>query len=369
MVVHQRGTKKGSWYVHLQINGKRIRKVIKEARTRREAEKAERKIIKNLFENRWGNGGQENFANFVENSYKPHAKEHKKGYYVELSALKALIKRFGKNRLCEITPKEIEKFKRERAAEKTKLGKQRSKATVNRDIAVLSAVFNLAIEFGELEKNPVRNVKYYSPKELSTRDRILSEEEETILFEHIRDDVKFSNQIEILLYTGMRRGELFKIEWRDIDLENGFITLRKEITKTGKGRIIPMLSNVKSIFENLSREAGGVHLKEKIFSGNDSQANTFSNQFTKISKELGFEDLTVHSLRHTFSTRADECNVGAFAQKALLGHSKLTMTDRYTHLSKEVLKEKIVPLEQYKNRKNDTKNAESPSLLKKTKHR
>ena len=59
MSVHQRKTKKGSWYVHLQINGKRLRKVIPEARTRREAEKAERVILRELFENRWGIGGRE----------------------------------------------------------------------------------------------------------------------------------------------------------------------------------------------------------------------------------------------------------------------------------------------------------------------
>ncbi|HEY0428709.1 MAG TPA: site-specific integrase [Pyrinomonadaceae bacterium] len=354
MVVHQRGTKKGSWYVHLQINGKRIRKVIKEARTRREAEKAERVILAELFENRWGIGGQKNFTDFVENSYKPYAREHKKGYYVELSALKVLIKRFGKSRLCDITPEEIERFKRERASEKTKLGKLRSKATVNRDVAVLSAVFNLAKEFGELKDNPVNHVRYYT--DLPTRERVLSEAEERILFDNIRDDVRFSNQVEILLYTGMRRGELFKLQWRDVDLEEGYINLRKETTKTNRARPLPMLSNVKAIFENLRREAGEIHPETIIFSGMDSQANTFSNHFTEICRALGIESLTVHSLRHTFSTRTDECSVGAFAQKALLGHSKLTMTDRYTHVSKESLKERIVPMEQYINRRNEGTN-------------
>ena len=56
---------------------------------------------------------------------------------------------------------------------------------------------------------------------------------------------------------------------------------------------------------------------------------------------LGWKDLTVHSLRHTFSTRADKFGIGAFAQKALLGHAKLSMTDRYTHLSKETLKDSL----------------------------
>ncbi len=362
IVVHQRGTKKGSWYVHLQINGKRIRKVIKEARTKREAERAERVIISELFENRWGIGGQKNFTEFVEKSYKPYAREHKKGYYVELSVLKALIEKFGKFRLCEITPEEVEKFKRERRAKTTRHGKPRSRATVNRDVAVLSAIFNLAKEYGELKENPVNHVKYYN--NLPSRDRILSEDEEIILFDYIRNDVKFSNQIEILLYTGMRRGELFKIEWRDINLAEAFIFLRKEITKTNTARTLPMLSNVKAIFERLVKEAGEVNQKGKVFEGIKSQDTALSKQFNEVCKELGFEGLTIHSLRHTYSTRVAESQINAFVQKALLGHSKLTMTDRYTHLSKEILKENVIPLEKYINRRNDTKKIDNPKLRK-----
>ena len=362
MVVYQRNTKKGSWYIHLQINGKRYRRVVKEARTRREAERAERVIISEFFENRWGIGGQKNFAEFVEKSYKPYAEENHRGYYVECSALKALIKRFGKLRLCDITPEDIEKFKRERCAEKTRLGKPRSKATVNRDVAVLSMVFNLAKSYGELKENPVNKTKYYT--DLPTRDRILSELEEKILFNHIREDVKLSNQIEILLYTGMRRGELFKIEWQDIDLTDGYINIRKEITKTKTARLAPMLSNVKAIFENLYIEAGEINPTNKVFEGIKSQDIALSIRFSETCKTLGFVGLTIHSLRHTYSTRVAESNIGAFVQKALLGHSRLTMTDRYTHLSKETLKENIVPMEQYINRRNDTKNAERPKLLK-----
>lgn len=342
MSVYQRN---GHWYLSITINGKRIRKAIKEAQTKRQAERAERILRNEIYENRFGIGGQKFFADFVEKSCKPYAKEHKKGYTVELSVLKVLIAKFGKYRLCEITTEEIETFKRFRASEITSRGKKRSKATVNRDIAVLSAVFNLAKDFGEIKANPVENVKYYT--NLPSRERILSELEERILFKKISDDIKFSRQVEILLYTGIRRGELFKLEWRDIDLKSGFINIRKEITKTGKGRIIPMLSNVESIFSSLVKEAKEIQETQKIFEGLESRASEFSSKFRKICDDLGWKDLTVHSLRHTFSTRADKFKVGAFAQKALLGHSKLTMTDRYTHISKETLKENMVNLELY----------------------
>jgi integrase len=352
MSVHQRKSNVNSWYVNITINKKRIRKVIPEARTRREAERAERVILRELFENRYGNGGQKIFENFVEESYKPHSKAHKKGYYVELSVLKVLIERFGKKKLCEISPAEIEVFKRERASQITSRSEVRSKATVNRDIAVLSAVFSLAQKFGELKENPVRQVKFYS--NLNSRDRILSDDEENILFDFIKDDIKFSRQVEILLYTGMRRGELFKLEWRDIDFADGFISLRKETTKTQKARLIPMFFNVRGIFEALLDETENIQPKDKIFCGIASQLNKFSQKFKEITDSLGLEGLNVHSLRHTFSTRANKYNVDAFSHKSLLGHAKLSMTDKYTHVSKDMLKASVKPFEQHIRLSKDT---------------
>jgi len=258
--------------------------------------------------------------------------------------LNVLTEKFGKLRLCEITPEEIETFKRFRASEVTSRGKQRSKATVNRDIAVLSAVFNLAKDFGEIKSNPVENVKYYT--NLPSRERILSEIEEKVLFKHITNDLKFSRQVEILLYTGIRRGELFKLEWRDVDLNKGFIYIRKETTKTGKSRTIPMLSNIKAIFESLENENKIEQPAQLVFEGSAHQAGEFSQRFREVCDQLGWRDLLVHSLRHTFSTRADKYNVGAFAQKALLGHSKLSMTDKYTHVSNDTLKASLTEFEQ-----------------------
>ncbi|MBX7174388.1 MAG: site-specific integrase [Pyrinomonadaceae bacterium] len=354
MSVYQRN---GHWHLSVTINGRRFRKAIKEARTRRQAEQAERVLRDEIFEGRYGNGGQKFFADFVERSYKPFAKEHKKGYEVEVSVLRVLVEKFGNKRLYEIKPEEIENFKRLRASEITKRGVKRSKATVNRDISVLSAVFNLAKNFGEIKENPVKNrIKYYS--NLNTRTRILSEEEEIVFFNYIKNDIKFSRQVEILLYTGMRRGELFKLEWRDIDFVNNCINLRRETTKTQKARPIPMFFNVREIFESLRDETKNFEPKDKIFAGVASQLTAFSSRFKEVADNLGFQDLTVHSLRHTFSTRANKYNVDAFAQKALLGHSKISMTDRYTHVSLDTLKNSLVNFENsVKNKKDNSLNS------------
>ena len=370
MSIFERPKGSGNWYLSVTVNGKRIRKAIKEARTRTQAVRAERVLRDEIYENRYGDGGQRLFADFVEKSYKPYAKEHKRGYNVELSILNVLIERFGKQKLIEITPETVERFKRDRASETTKRGTERAKSTVNRDIAVLSAVFNLAKNFGEVKENPVSRIKYYT--NLNSRERILSDDEEIILFEKIKDDVRLSRQIEILLYTGMRRGELFKLEWRDVDLNEdvSYINFRKEITKTRKARDVPMIPHIKAIFEALRNEAGNIQTTDKIFSGLMCEASKLTTTFRKICDKLGFTDLTVHSLRHTFSTRCEKYGVGAFAQKALLGHAKLSMTDRYTHISKETLKASLGGLEQHISHTKDTngeslpkKSVERPNLL------
>jgi len=248
MAVYQRN---GHWYLDVTINGRRIRKSIREARTRRQAEKAELVLRDEIFESRFGIGGQKNFSAFVEESYKPHAAHHKKGYEVELSVLKPILAEFGRYKLADVTTEQVERFKRRRATEVTTRKALRSKATVNRDIAVLSSIFNLAKSYGEIKENPVEKVKYYS--NLGSRSRVLSEIEERILFKALGDDLSLKRKITILLYTGMRRGELFKLEWRDVDLEDCFISIRSETTKTGKARAVPMLSIVRKVLQRSSK--------------------------------------------------------------------------------------------------------------------
>lgn len=68
----------GRWYVRFQVNGLRIRKVIKEARTKKQADRAEQVLKNELFEKRWGETGQRNFGDFVDNTYRAYAKQHKK---------------------------------------------------------------------------------------------------------------------------------------------------------------------------------------------------------------------------------------------------------------------------------------------------
>lgn len=368
MAIYERPPKSGNWHVDITINKIRYRKAIPEARNKKQAEKAERVLRDEIFNKRFGIGGDKLFKDFVEQSFIPHAKANHKGFYTELSKINKLIETFGAKRLHEITPEIIEQFKRKARAEITIRGKVRAPASVDRILAVLSGMFRLAVRFGEVKDNPMKRVEYFHQPQ--TKDRVLSEKEESILFEALKDEIHFSRTVEILLYTGMRRGEMFQLEWRDVNFTDGFINIRGETTKSGKPRVVPMFARVQKILESIRDEAGTVSQFEQVFVKAKPRGEYLSKRFTDICKDLGIDGVTIHTLRHTFSTRAFESGIQGLAHKALMGHSSLYMTDRYTHVTPEMLKDSLSLWKQASSHKTDTENTEkekenveSPKIL------
>ncbi len=322
---------RGHWHYRFTIRGVRYRKAIPEARTKRQAEQAEQKSRNEVFEKKWGEIGRRNFADFVENVYIPYAKAHKKDVRPEISVVNALLKLFGNLRLGEITPEMVASFQTQRASEVTTRKAIRSRATVNRDVAVLSAIFRLALRRAEVRENPVSRVDYYT--NLPKRTRILSDEEEVVLLNGIKSDVDLFRKVEFLLYTGLRRSEMFKLQWRDIDFENNLIALRSETTKTAKPRRIVIFSNVRAILESLRPKAGKGDPESLIFDGTANRAGAFSSHLKEACNKLKIAGVTAHSLRHTYSTRCNRFHVDPFAQRSALGHAKLSQTADYTHQS------------------------------------
>ena len=138
----------------------------------------------------------------------------KKSYDTDCKIVGLLKKYFGGRYLYEISSLDIEKFKSARA-------KEVSVATVNRALAVLKSIFNKAILWGKAERNPCKGVKLF--KENNQRLRFLEREEIDKLLlnccEHLRPIVI------IALNAGMRKGEILRIKWRNIDIQHKTIHL------------------------------------------------------------------------------------------------------------------------------------------------
>jgi len=139
--------------------------------------------------------------------------------------------------------------------------------------------------------------------------------------------------MKLALYTGMRRAEMFKLQWKDIDLHRGFIHIRDP-----KGKIsqkIPLNEATKEIFD------AHPHTSEFVFPGKDGfQRTDIKNAVNKIRNAAGLPKnfRAVHGLRHVYASMlASSGQVDMYTLQKLLTHKSPAMTQRYAHLRDDAL--------------------------------
>ena len=144
--------------------------------------------------------------------------------------------------------------------------------------------------------------------------------------EHLRTILK------IALYTGMRLGEIFALQWNQIDF--GTRTIRVEKTKSGRIRHIP-INNF--LFQELLRLKNRNGQTNYLFfkSETGKPLTTVKTGFKAACKRAGIEGLRFHDLRHTFASRLVASGIDIETVRSLLGHSDIKMTMRYTHSTSE----------------------------------
>lgn len=143
--------------------------------------------------------------------------------------------------------------------------------------------------------------------------------------------------MKIALYSGMRRGEIFKLRWDDIDLHRGFITIREP--KGGKDQKIPLNANTKAVVNDIPQtESEYLFPSKRSKTGHvftiDKHANSIKLE-AKLPK--GFRPM--HGLRHLYATMlATSGKVDMFTLQKLLTHKSPEMTQRYSHMRDETLR-------------------------------
>ena len=272
--------------------------------------------------------------------------------------LKIIKEYFGKYKIRELTHQDIEKFKLYRLKKPTKFDKQRSIATVNRELAILRRMLNIAVANGWIVKNPFMMGKgLICVGDEKPRERILTLEEEARLLAACEGPRAHLRPILICaLDTGMRRGELFSLVWEDVDFENRLITIRAFNTKMMRERRIGMT-------ERLTRELGILYAKNP-----DPKALLFGigstkGAWNKVRRQAGLSDLRLHDLRHTYATRLVSRHLPLAEVSRVLGHTQPTMTYRYTNLTVESAKRAAAMLDEMHGSNLLVNDASNPAMI------
>jgi integrase len=230
----------------------------------------------------------------------------------------------GSSGVDTITPQQISRW-----LNKTRRDHDWRPATANRYKALISLAFRLGIENGKCQQNPARMVRRL--RENNERIRFLSKDEEKRLRAAIETDhPERMVELDIVLHTGMRKGEQYGLNWEDVDLVARRITLRQ--TKNGSVRHIPLNQTALRAFQALWDKSTK---KGRVFISADGVDPLLNPRYwwDAVIEKAHLADFHWHDLRHTFASRCIMAGVDLRTLQQLLGHKTLQMVVRYTHLS------------------------------------
>jgi integrase len=250
-----------------------------------------------------------------------------------LTYIEVLRTHFGAKLIRSITQSDLEKFKLARLKTKTIHGKERSIADVNRTLALMRQILNFAVQNKWLKESPFGSNLISTAAE-NKRKRILNADEERRLLAVCTGEREHLRPLMILgIETAMRKGEILKLRWQNIDLENRLIIVLATNTKTQTARLIPMTDRV---FNELSKLQAQSDKKpsDKVFDIAD-----FKRSFATAKRLAGIEDFHFHDGRHTGASRMILAGISPMLAKEVTGHTDLKMLSRYVNADASALRQ------------------------------
>jgi integrase len=249
-----------------------------------------------------------------------YAKVNKRSANMDVTRSRRLLAAFGGKPVESLTVQEIERFKADLKAEGW------TDATVNRHVALLKSMLNKAVVHEKLARNPAKAVKLF--RENNTIVRYLTEAEEARLFEAL--PVEVQPLVMVALHTGLRKGELLRLRWADVDFHSGTLIVTQ--SKNGEARRILMNRRVKDTLLAMKRTQKVMSPLIFCTATGDFQHNLARAWYPAL-EQAKVERFRFHDLRHTFCSRLAMLGVDLLTIKELVGHKTLSMTLRYAHLS------------------------------------
>jgi len=240
-----------------------------------------------------------------------------------------------------------------------------STATTNRDLAHMRACLSKAVAFGLLASNPLKVPGLLGREKQKAGIRAITAEEEASILAVFKSRraaqaaewaaqsagrkrrlpplPHFESALEpmfiLSLDTGLRQGECRTLLWSDVDLKDNTVTVRAEMAKSGKPRMVPLSNRAVAALKLWQKQSAATG---EIFPG--ATECWITNQWRTLSRRATLTDLRWHDLRHSFGSRCARAGVPIMTIKALMGHASITTTQRYLHSTADDAKAAIALL-------------------------
>jgi integrase/recombinase XerC len=271
--------------------------------------------------------------------------QYRNGY-----AMRSFIRTVGGEiALEDIKSSHINQFKKVRLDLKRKefeskqkpVDENQIKRGINKDLVNIKAVFNAAAQKGLMDENQVPKFEFYRVEQQRLPET-LDEQEIQAIAGHMVGDALLA--FWIIRYTGARRGEIARssmndqsgLRWIHVDFENNRIRLHGK----GKEKYVPMHPSLAEKLKARMAELGEGFNQDSLVIR--FRKDTLTAYFREAIKKAGIKKRgAVHILRHTAATALLDAGANLREVQEFLGHSRVTTTEIYTHISKDKLKSKV----------------------------
>ena len=248
-------------------------------------------------------------------------KSGKKSIGTDRSMLFWINTRWKDRLLEEVTAKSVRKLAEEKKAET-------SASTANRTLALIKALLRASVEWGWLDRVPP--IKLY-PLD-NRRVRWLTREEARKLIGHLPEDLK--PMVLFSLATGLRRSNVFALEWSQVDLVRNVAWIHGEQSKSGKPIGVPLNETACAVLKKQKGQSEVFVFPDK----NGKARNRLADRaWRKALRDAGIENFRWHDLRHTWASWHVQSGTPIPVLQELGGWHSYAMVLRYAHLAPEHL--------------------------------
>ncbi len=327
----------GSWWAIFTVNYKqKWVKIGKMSKT--SAKEVLRKLEQDFDKKKFGIVDEKQiFFETYANEYLTFSKSNKakNSFERDKTSMRNLLNSFSDVSLPRITPHQIEQYKIKRL-------ERVSPVTVNIELRCLSHMLNKAVEWGYIKESPFKGVKLLTYEKKPPR--FLTKEEVEKLLKAASPWLK--PILVFMLNTGVRESERTRVRFQDIDFTNKRVLIRS--SKAKGYRAIPMNAEVEKTLQWLQENYISPYShktskrkdtqKEYVFCNEDgSPVLKIKKAFKNACEKAGLKNVTPHALRHTFASHLVMSGVDLNTVQRLLGHTNISTTMIYSHLTEDHL--------------------------------
>jgi integrase len=255
-----------------------------------------------------------------------------------------LLKFFGGMRASQITTEDVKRYIAKRQSTPTRLNKPPANATINRELAALKRIFNLARQ----TTPPKIYQAPYVPtlQEDNVREGFLEPDEYQALLGALPEHLK--PILKVAYHTGMRKSEILSMTWEQVSLKNRTIRLNRGQTKNRQGKVIVMTKEVYDALSGLKDQRDWNWPEvQQVFVRGGKPIKDYRKAWRSACKRVGLDGLNPHDMRRSAVRNMVRSGVPEKVAMAISGHKTRSVFDRYNIVSEQDLAQAAQALDDY----------------------